>query len=74
MFSNALGYGHESLLRRWSYSAIECYRCGCTCSKCHLPKFRDMKTKCQMKQYVLELVKKFGVPKDCESENNDDEI
>ena len=64
MFYNALGYGHESLLERWSYSARECYRIGCNCSKCRIKEFRELKIKCQMKQYVLELVKKFGAPKD----------
>lgn len=62
MIKNDLGYVNEDFLRHWSKSAIECYNCGCVCSKCTVSEIREEKTKCQMKQYVLELVKKFGVP------------
>ena len=60
---NALGAANEDLLKRWTKSAVECYKIGCVCSKCDIPKKKEDNGKCQMKPYVLELVKKFGAPK-----------
>lgn len=47
-------------LRRWTQTAIDCYLIGCDCSKCKLKKILTID--CQMKQTVIELVKKFGAP------------
>ena len=48
-------------LRKWTASAIYCYKIGCNCSKCYIPDI--METHCMMKFCVIELVKKFGKPK-----------
>lgn len=64
-YINDLGSYHPSLLVRWTISAYNCYKCGCVCSKCPTPEYAELKPKCHMKPYVLELVKKFGVPEEC---------
>ena len=51
----------QSNFRYWNDTAIECYKRGCICSGCPLPKMESMK--CQMKSAVLGLVRKFGKPK-----------
>lgn len=51
---------HPDTLRGWTQSSIDCYLIGCNCSICKLKKI--MNAKCQMKQVVVELVKKFGAP------------
>lgn len=65
LYFNDLGGYQPSLLSRWTISAYNCYKCGCVCSKCPTPEYAKLKPKCQMKPYVLELVKKFGVPEEC---------
>lgn len=62
MLDNDLGFAHEDSLRRWTRSAIECYKIGCVCSKCYIPKLLESLKKCNMKPYVLESVKIFGKP------------
>lgn len=48
--------------RRWSKTAIECYRRGCNCSGCPV---KDLFTEeCRMKEAVLFLVSKNGAPTD----------
>lgn len=56
----------ESIARNWTPSAIDCYQIGCSCHKCNLNKiyFLNSNIKCKMKESVIELVKKFGVPKE----------
>lgn len=52
-------------LRRWTQSAKECLERGCVCEGCFYQKFyKGTRHSCQMKSYVLALVKKFGHPKD----------
>ena len=48
----------------WTPTAIDCYKIGCMCSKCNLHKiyFKDSSIKCKMKDTVIELVRKFGIP------------
>ena len=51
-----------SNLKRWTKLARECYSISCICEECSfIP--TDIKKRCKMKQYVLELYKKFGGPK-----------
>ena len=54
----------ETTSKNWTPTAIECYRLGCNCSKCNLNKlyFSDSIFKCKMKETVIELVRRLGVP------------
>lgn len=52
----------------WSVSAVDCYELGCNCSKCNIIP-QDMKKECQMKETVLELVRRYGKP-----ERTNDEV
>lgn len=45
---------------KWTPTAIDCYKLGCNCSKCHINMI--METQCYMKAVVVELVKKLGRP------------
>ena len=47
---------------KWTHSALDCYERGCICSGC--PILNIMESKCFMKDTVLELVRRFGVPTD----------
>ena len=67
IIDNDLGYVYDDMLKPWSKEAIHCYSVGCVCSKCDIPHLRELKVKCRMKAYVLELVKKFGAPKECKN-------
>lgn len=49
-----------NILKGWTQTSIDCYLIGCNCSICKLKQI--MSAKCQMKQTVIELVKKFGPP------------
>lgn len=51
---------NPDILRGWTQSSIDCYLIGCNCSICKLKKI--MSARCQMKQVVIELVRKFGAP------------
>ena len=55
----------ETNSESWTETAIDCYSIGCACSKCFLYHvyFRNSDCKCRMKESVIELVRKFGVPK-----------
>lgn len=54
-------YNIEStVIRRWTQSAVDCYRLGCNCSKCNIPLI--METPCQMKRSVISLVRAYGIP------------
>ena len=48
----------------WTHSAVDCYNIGCNCSKCNLYKIYFSKSiyKCRMKETVIELVRKLGIP------------
>ena len=54
----------ETLSKHWTPTAIDCYLLGCSCQKCYLFKqyFFNKNYKCKMKDIVIELVRKFGVP------------
>lgn len=54
----------ETTSKNWTPTAIDCYKLGCMCSKCNLYKiyFQDKSSKCKMKETVIELVRKLGIP------------
>ena len=54
----------ETSTKKWTQSAIDCYAIGCNCSKCGLNKkfFSKSIYRCQMKNTVIELVRKLGKP------------
>ena len=56
-------------------TAIDCYKLGCRCSVCNLHKayFENSIFKCKMKETVIELVRKLGVPNIIEEEGAQDE-
>ncbi len=56
----------ETLSKNWTPTAIDCYKLGCRCSKCNLYKIYFFRTNntCKMKETVIELVRKQGVPKE----------
>ena len=50
-------------VRRWTNTALECYKRGCVCEGCFYSDFfNNSKQKCQMKASVLELVRVLGKP------------
>ena len=55
--------GRAVAVRRWTPTALECYKRGCNCEGCF---YRDFffvfSQKCQMKASVLELVRVIGTP------------
>ena len=52
-------------VRRWTESAIDCYKRGCVCEGCPIYEqyFKGSKRRCQMKAAVIESVRLFGAPK-----------
>jgi len=55
--------GRAASVRRWTQTAIDCYKRGCVCSGCfYYDFFKDSPQKCQMKATVLELVRVLGRP------------
>ena len=54
----------------WTPTAVECYQLGCRCSKCIINNvyFAESSFKCKMKETVIELVRKYGVPPEDERE------
>lgn len=56
----------ETISKNWTPTAIECYQGGCTCSRCYLYKlyFSGSDVKCKMKDTVIELVRRLGIPKE----------
>lgn len=50
----------EGTTRKWTRSAIECYKLGCVCVDC--PIYSILKDRCRMKKTVLKLVEKHGKP------------
>ena len=54
----------ETLNKKWTTAAIECYQIGCMCSKCSLYKLFFVKRNimCRMKETVIELVRRVGRP------------
>ncbi len=55
--------GRAIAVRRWTPTAIECYKRGCNCEGCFYKDFFSGSShKCQMKAAVLELVRVIGTP------------
>lgn len=56
----------ETVSKNWTRTAFDCYLIGCTCHKCNLNKiyFLENDFKCKMKDTVIELVRKHGIPKE----------
>ena len=61
----------ETSADNWTQTAIDCFKLGCRCSKCHLYEiyFKDNTFKCKMKDTVIELVRKIGIPYISEKED-----
>ena len=56
-------FGRAVAVRRWTTTAIECYKRGCNCEGCYYTDFfNNSSQKCQMKASVLELVRVLGKP------------
>ena len=60
----------ETISKKWTPTAVDCYEMGCNCSKCNLYKiyFSKSNYKCQMKYTVLKLVRTIGIPEDLKNE------
>lgn len=58
--------GRAVAVRRWTVTAIMCYKRGCVCEGCFYNKFFTDRYKCQQKAAVLELVRVLGVPEGIE--------
>ena len=55
--------GRAVAVRRWTTTALECYKRGCNCEGCfYRDFFSGSSQKCQMKASVLELVRVLGKP------------
>ena len=55
--------GRAVAVRRWTPTALDCYKRGCNCGGCFYKEFFNGTTqKCQMKASVLELVRVIGTP------------
>lgn len=55
--------GRSIAVRRWTNTALECYKRGCVCEGCfYTDFFNGTAQKCQMKASVLELVRVLGKP------------
>ena len=55
--------GRAVTVRRWTTTAMECYKRGCNCEGCFYTDFFGKSSqKCQMKASVLELVRVLGKP------------
>ena len=55
--------GRAIAVKRWTPTALECYKRGCVCEGCFYSDFFSATAqKCQMKASVLELVRVLGKP------------
>ena len=55
--------GRAIAVKRWTPTALECYKRGCNCIGCFYNDFFSATSqKCQMKAAVLELVRTIGTP------------
>lgn len=55
--------GRSVAVRRWTPTAVDCYKRGCNCEGCfYTDFFNGTAQKCQMKASVLELVRVLGTP------------
>lgn len=66
----------ETISKKWTQSASDCYLIGCNCSRCSLYKiyFAGSIFKCKMKETVIELVRKYGIPPQTEGCYNEETI
>ena len=66
----------ETTSKIWTPTAIDCYNIGCRCSRCNLYKiyFEKNVFKCKMKETVIELVRKYGVPQEQGDKYNEESI
>lgn len=60
----------EAISKSWTSAAIDCYMLGCSCYKCNLNKiyFLNSNFKCKMKETVIELVRRYGIPDEIKNE------
>ena len=60
---NSRNMGKAIAVKRWTPTALECYKRGCVCDGCFYSDFFSATAqKCQMKAAVLELVRTIGAP------------
>ncbi|MDD3238241.1 MAG: hypothetical protein PHV37_09120 [Candidatus Gastranaerophilales bacterium] len=52
---------------KWTSAAVQCYQIGCICKNCDM--YEIIGDKCSMKDSVVELVKKIGIPGEDNVEN-----
>ena len=54
----------ETNSKSWTPTAVDCYTIGCSCSRCNLYKlyFFQSGIRCRMKDTVIELVRRLGIP------------
>ena len=52
---------HNEWCSYWTPTAYECYKRGCVCKGCPIQEI--MECRCDMKRAVIELVRKYGIPK-----------
>ena len=63
MVQRSRDMGRAINVRRWTNTALECYKRGCVCDGCfYADFFNGTSQKCQMKASVLELVRVLGKP------------
>lgn len=63
ILSRSRDMGRAIAVRRWTTTALECYKRGCTCEGCfYADFFSESAQRCQMKASVLELVRVLGKP------------
>ena len=56
-------FGRATAVRRWTQTAIDCYKRGCNCEGCFYTDFFNKSSqKCHMQASVLELVRVLGKP------------
>ena len=53
----------RGLLRRWTYSARNCYQRGGVCEGCEIQAL-NLSGRCVMKEVVLRLIREHGIPED----------
>ena len=60
----------ETNSKNWTPTAVDCYLLGCACSKCYLNKVYFIKSgvRCRMKETVIELVRRLGIPQESDYE------
>lgn len=69
-------YDCKNAIQRWTKTAIECYKRGCNCKGCYIPRlyFQQYQQACHAKIAVLATVRKFGIPKELERKDKENFI